>query len=158
MNWKQFLLKFTKTEVSEDFNFNVPVGELLLEKFYSHFQVYLPSELLELYKQTNGIEQTITTNGERIVTGDLIWPLEYTIQQNINMRTHAAFANLYMPFDPLLFFADAGNGDLFAFAILNKRIRNRDIFVWNHENDSRTWVAPSLDQFVEWWLQGKIKI
>jgi hypothetical protein len=32
------------------------------------------------------------------------------------------------------------------------------VFVWNHEDDSRTWVAPSLRVYLEWWLTGKIKI
>jgi hypothetical protein len=63
-----------------------------------------------------------------------------------------------MPFDHLLFFADAGDGDQFAFGILNGEIRNPDIFVWNHENDSRTWVAPSLDVYLEWWINGKLKV
>ncbi|WSL80461.1 SMI1/KNR4 family protein [Kitasatospora sp. NBC_01266] len=60
-----------------------------------------------------------------------------------------------MPFDPLLFFADAGNGDLFA---LLPRIGRPDVFVWNHEDDSRTWVAPSLAKYLEWWLTGQIKL
>ncbi len=47
------------------------------------------------------------------------------------------FANLYMPFEAMLFFADAdaGNGDQFAFVI---RDRPADVFVWDHETDSRT--------------------
>jgi hypothetical protein len=24
--------------------------------------------------------------------------------------------------------------------------------VWDHEQDSRTWVAPSLRTYLEWWL------
>ncbi|CAI8713500.1 Alpha/beta hydrolase [Bacillus sp. IT-79MI2] len=31
-------------------------------------------------------------------------------------------------------------------------------YVWNHEDDSRTWVAPSLKQFIEWWSDGTISI
>ncbi len=52
-----------------------------------------------------------------------------------------------MPFDCLLFFADGGNGDLFGYSILNGIVQRDDIYVWNHENDSRTWVAPSLKIF-----------
>ncbi|WP_162255066.1 hypothetical protein [Paenibacillus sp. Soil522] len=36
------------------------------------------------------------------------------------------------------FFADAANGDQFAFPILNGKIVKKDIYVWNHEDDSRT--------------------
>ena len=61
-------------------------------------------------------------------------------------------------FDPLLFFADAGNGDQFAFVITAGKIRRPDIFAWDHENDSRTWVAPSLAKYLEWWLSGDLKL
>jgi len=63
-----------------------------------------------------------------------------------------------MPFDCLLFFADAGNGNQFAYLILNGEIRRNDVFVWNHENDSRVWVASSMKQFIEWWLNGTINV
>lgn len=63
-----------------------------------------------------------------------------------------------MPFEPLLFFADAGNGDMFAYTVCNGSVRRPDIFVWNHEDDSRTWVAPSLALYLEWWLSGKLKV
>ncbi|AAS41993.1 hypothetical protein BCE_3082 [Bacillus cereus ATCC 10987] len=51
-----------------------------------------------------------------------------------------------------------GNGDLFGYSILNGMVQRDDIYVWNHENDSRTWVAPSLKTFMEWWESGKITI
>jgi SMI1-KNR4 cell-wall len=60
-----------------------------------------------------------------------------------------------MPFDPLLFFADAGNGDQFAFLW---KPRRDEIFVWDHESDSRSWVAGSLHQYLQWWLDGTLRI
>ena len=63
-----------------------------------------------------------------------------------------------MPFDPLLFFGDAGNGDQFAYAIHEAQVRRNDIFAWDHETDSRTWVAPSLERYLEWWLSGRINV
>ena len=68
-------------------------------------------------------------------------------------RRDPEFARLYMPFEPLLFFADAGNGDQFAFVI---RDRPADVFVWDHESDSRSMVAPGLATYLEWWLDGRI--
>ncbi|MNG40245.1 hypothetical protein D3C84_1287410 [compost metagenome] len=64
----------------------------------------------------------------------------------------------YEPFDSLLFVADAGNGDLFGYSIVDGAIPKEDIYTWNHEDDSRTWVAPSLKQFIEGWLKGEISI
>ena len=87
-----------------------------------------------------------------------MWSTERIQQDNIEFRTTEDFKDLYMPFDSLLFFADAGNGDQFAFTVLNGEIRRNDIFVWNHENDSRTWAASNLKQYLEWWLSGKLQI
>jgi SMI1-KNR4 cell-wall len=63
-----------------------------------------------------------------------------------------------MPFDHLLFFSDAGNGDLFGFSILNGSIQKDDIFVWNHEDDSRSWIASSLEAFIKGWITDKITV
>jgi hypothetical protein len=63
-----------------------------------------------------------------------------------------------MPFDSFLFFGDAGNGDQFAFTICGGIVRRPDVFAWDHENDSRSWVAPSLRSYLDWWLTGKITL
>ncbi|MFU9037500.1 MULTISPECIES: SMI1/KNR4 family protein [Streptomyces] len=65
----------------------------------------------------------------------LIWSAERIVRENQSLREDSELATLYMPFDPLPFFADAGNGDLFA---LLAKIDRPDVFVWNHEDDSRT--------------------
>jgi SMI1 / KNR4 family (SUKH-1) len=69
-------------------------------------------------------------------------------------RANPEFARLYMPFD-LLFFADAGNGDQFAFVLRDSR---KVVFVWDHESDSRRWVARDLDTYLTWWLDGTLKL
>lgn len=64
------------------------------------------------------------------------------------------FDGLYMPFDPLLFFAYAGNDDQFAFRWQTARV---EVFAWDHEDDSRRCVAPSLEKYLDWWLNGTLK-
>jgi hypothetical protein len=54
--------------------------------------------------------------------------------------------------------ADAGNGDQFAFPILDGVARRSDVYVWNHEDDSRSWVAASLQAYLEGLLDGTIPI
>ncbi len=54
-----------------------------------------------------------------------------------------------MPFEPLLFFGDEGNGDLYFFAILDGKIRNGSVFRWDHENDNRTDDHSCLQAFVD---------
>lgn len=109
--------------------------------------VELPSALRELLMESNGV------SGEHGL--GLVWSLDRIVTDNLDRRRSPAFRQIYMPFDPLLFFADAGNGDQFAFVIAPPR---DDIFVWDHETDSRRWVAASLDQYLEWWLDGTLTI
>jgi hypothetical protein len=112
--------------------------------------VELPADLAEVLLESNGID------GEYGL--GLIWPAERIVADNRRFREYRDFRELYMPFDPLLFFADAGNGDQFAFVILDGAVRRPDVFAWDHENDSRTWVAPSLKTYLEWWLTGRLKL
>jgi len=112
--------------------------------------VSFPNDLRKCLLESDGIE------GEYGL--GLVWSVERIVQENQGFRETAEFKELYMPFDCLLFFADAGNGDQFAFSIQAGEIRRDDVFVWNHENDSRTWVAPSLSKYLEWWLSGKLTV
>jgi hypothetical protein len=112
--------------------------------------VELPGDLRSLLLESDGVL------GEYGL--GLVWSVERIETDNIAFRSNADFRELYMPFDHLLFFADAGNGDQFAFAILAGAVRRPDVFAWNHEDDSRTWVAPSLEKYLEWWLSGRIKL
>jgi len=68
------------------------------------------------------------------------------------------YRDRYMPFDHLLFFSDAGNGDVFGYAIINGVIQTSRIYVWNHEDDSRSCVAPSLKYFIKGWITDEISI
>jgi hypothetical protein len=112
--------------------------------------VKLPPELGSLLLESNGVTDKYGSG--------LIWPIECIRAENTAFRSNSDFRDLYMPFDPLLFFADAGNGDQFAYIVLAGRVRRSDIFCWDHENDSRTWVAPSLEKYLDWWLSGKLKL
>jgi hypothetical protein len=143
--WREFIQSLTS-----DFIFHSPAILDEVEKVESSLGVLFPNELKSLLQESDGIEGSYGLG--------LIWNVERIKKDNLNFRQFPDFKELYMPFDHLLFFADAGNGDQFAFGILNGEIRNTDIFVWNHENDSREWVAPSLDTYLEWWLNGKLEI
>ena len=113
-------------------------------------QVALPTPLNDLLREADGIA------GEHGL--GLVWPVARIVSDNLDFRTRRDFRSLYMPFDPLLFFADAGNGDQFAFIITDGEIRRNDVFCWNHENDTRAWVAPGLREYLEWWLLGKLEL
>lgn len=107
----------------------------------------LPAQLRELLAESDGVR------GEHGF--GLVWPVARIVIDNATFRSNPDFASLYMPFDALLFFADVGNGDQFAFPCTPS---SEEVFVWNHENDSRTWVASSLDQYLQWWLDGTLRL
>lgn len=120
-----------------------------LQRIESTLEVTLPDALRSLLLQTDGVEGSYGLG--------LVWPSARILDDNVMFRTSTDFRQLYMPFDPLLFFGDAGNGDQFAYTIRAGRVR-ADIFVWNHENDSRTWIAPDLQRYLEWTFSGLLKV
>lgn len=150
MKWQKIVCEIGGQ--STMFQLNSSIRETSIIK--SEFKIELPQELIDFYRETNGICETI--NGESI--GDLIWSVERLIHENKECRTSQVFKELYMPFDCLLFISDAGNGDNFGYSIQENSIRRTDIYAWNHEDDSRIWVAPNLETFVKWWTSGKIKL
>lgn len=105
----------------------------------------LPAALAELLSETDGVD------GEQGL--GLIWPLRRIVGDNRSFRTK--FRDAYMPFDSLLFFADAGNGDQFALVVQPAR---DGVFAWDHENDSRRWVAPDIERYLDWWLSGRLTL
>ncbi|NBE57122.1 SMI1/KNR4 family protein, partial [Streptomyces boluensis] len=89
----------------------------------------LPSELVELLQESDGVVGAYGV--------DAVWSLGRIVEDNLRFRSDPSFAGLYMPFEPLLFFGDDGGGDQFAFVRTPSR---PDVFVWEHEDDSRRWV------------------
>jgi hypothetical protein len=143
--WREKVQALSKAAV-----FGQPADLTRLRNAADRLRLDLPNELHTLLAESDGIVGEYSLG--------LIWNCERIVTHNLNFRKDKNFIDLYMPFDCLLFFADAGNGDQFAFAIRNGQIQSSDVYVWDHENDSRTWVAPSLQKYLEWWLEGKIKL
>src|ERR1044071_3534668 len=136
MNWKEHI-----QGICAEATLSEPAQEQALLAAETQLGMRLPQELRELLAESNGVL------GEYDLA--LIWPIERIVADNRLFREDESFRDLYMPFDGLLFFADAGNGDQFAFAVANGQVRRPDIFVWNHEEDSRTWLAKDLGDYLE---------
>jgi hypothetical protein len=143
--WRQHVLQFCPAA-----RFGAPLADEDLVAAESALGIRLEDQLRSCLNETDGI------------SGDyelpLLWSIDRIVDDNRHFRNEPAFRELYMPFDCLLFFADAGNGDQFAYPITAGAIRRPDVFVWNHETDSRLWVAPSLKTYLEWWLSGRIEV
>jgi hypothetical protein len=144
--WKDFV-----SSISKEHHFKDPATKQEIDQLQKELNVDIPEELAGLFNETNGVFDNWNC--------PLIWSTTQIINDNLHFRNFEDFKDIYMPFDNLFFFSDAGNGDLFCYAILkNGTIEKTDIYVWNHEDDSRTWVAASLKHFIEGWLTDKIGV
>ena len=143
--WRELVSKH-----DDSISFAAAASSFEVDQAAESLGVPFPESLRSALLESNGIEGEY---GE-----GLLWPVSRIVSDNLLFRSNPDFRELYMPFDCLLFFADAGNGDQFAFVVLDGEVRREDIFVWNHEADSRSWVAPHLEAFYERWLTGEIKV
>jgi hypothetical protein len=124
----------------DDAKFSEPASPAAIEKAERELGVVLPGDLKALLAESNGLSAYFGT--------DFIWSVEEIAAKNDLFRTDADFKQLYMSFDSLLFFGDAGNGDQFAYRILDGQITDTSwIFKWVHEDDNREWFARDLEDF-----------
>lgn len=138
--WKDFISK-----LNSDINieFNAPASENELLETEKALNIELPEWIKKPLLETNGFKNDSS-----------LWSA-YEIKEN-NIYIRDSFKEYFMPLDCFLFFGDAGNGDYFGFPIINGEIWKGDVYVWNHEDDSRTWVASSLKGFLKAWLCDEI--
>jgi len=102
-----------------------------------------------LLAETNGVD------GDYGVS--LLWSTDQIIENTAAYRVGYE-PNRLKTFDMFLFFADAGNGDLFAYRIESGRIPTTEIYAWDHEDDTHKIIAPSLRDYLQGWLQGTITV
>ncbi|MDJ1136106.1 SMI1/KNR4 family protein [Streptomyces iconiensis] len=126
------------SEAYDEVEFEEPEGAAAVEEAERRLGEALPPQLAELLAETDGVVGPYGL--------DVVWPLERIVEDNLRFRTESSLAELYMPFDPLLFFGDNGDGDQFAFV---RQPERSDVFVWEHENDSRRWVAGGLRDYLQ---------
>lgn len=108
------------------------------------FGANFPQDLLKLYRKCNGIVEYIKINGAWEYINGFIWTSTRAIEEYQN----------YVPHLPdMVFFADAGNGDCFC---ISKKTGT--IHVWYPITDEVFEVAKTLDNFLEGWIVGEIKI
>lgn len=130
-----------------ELEFGPPTSGESIAELQTALGVELPSDLSQLLSEADGVSDQSGLG--------VVWPAERILTDNLLFRTDYDW---YMSFDSLLFFGDAGNGDQFAFPIWgNKQVRS-DVYAWDHEDDSRRWIAKDLRTYIDGWLAGKITI
>lgn len=120
--------------------FNAPARPDDIRTVEQRLRVTLPAELEELLLESNGVAAQYGA--------PYIWSTDEIVSQNLTFREPPEFRELYMPFDCLLFFGAEGNGDQFAYRILNGSITPTSwIYEWDHESDNREWFARDLKDY-----------
>lgn len=143
--WRDFI-----TSLTNDATFADGATQSSIAETEAALAIEFPEQLRSLLLESNGVL------GEYDL--GLVWSLDRIRDENLYFRNNSDFADLYMPFEHLLFFGDAGNGDQFAYPIQNGKIHRSDVFVWDHETDDRRWVAGSLKQYLQRWLDGTLTL
>lgn len=144
-SWRERWVK----ELSE-LKFQAPASVAAVEAISQAFGPNVPADLLSLLQESDGVLGPYSL--------DLVWSAERILRDNQMFRSDPGFKDLYMSFDSALFFGDAGNGDQFFYPVLASGGMRTDVYVWNHEDDSRTWAAHSLENYVRWYLDGTLKV
>ncbi|NXY96848.1 SMI1/KNR4 family protein [Streptomyces sp. BR123] len=136
--WREQIL-----EATADAELGAPAGEGALAAVERALGQSLPPQLAALLRECNGVRGRYGL--------DVVWSAERIAKANADFRAARDFAELYMPFEPLMFFGDNGGGDQFAFVRTPQR---NEVFVWDHETDSRYLVSYGLDQYIQRALRG----
>ena len=148
MDWFEYVMSQRQASDSRSsFQRNPPATEADLIALESDLGSHVPPELRELLLQSNGIDYADPK-------ALFIWGVEEIRETNLDLR-RPEIQSLFMPFSCLFFFAGSGNGDYFGFSLPQDPDANSEIFLWDHEDDSRRWSAPDLKKFIEWNLEGK---
>lgn len=140
--WRELISRLV-----HDAEFFPPASTMEIEAAERLLGERFPTELVELLLESNGV---FTSYGAHTINST-----QEIVEINREHRDGELFQEIYKPFDGLLFFGEAGNGDKFAFAISGEHRIPHGVFVWDHEDDSRRWYANSLHEYVDLWIGDK---
>lgn len=99
----------------------------------------LPQDIKNIYLISNGVS---------LHYSDPIWDIDTLIWLQNTMRETNAFKELYSDFSNILFFWDDWGWNYFWYKLNANWTLPWDVFIWNHENDSRTWVANTATDLI----------
>lgn len=131
---------------SPDYALNQPIREQEIYFVERALGVEFPETLRQLLQEANG--------GTDQDAQWVLWELAKIEKGNQELR----HADTHMPVHHLLFFAEDGNHNLYAFGIIGRTVRLDRVYLWRRDDDSRICVANSLEEFLERWLEGKVTV
>jgi cell wall assembly regulator SMI1 len=123
---------------SPEAQFAPPAAAAAIDQIERQLGQQVPADLRALLLESDGIL------GE--FDEDIVWTAERIAADNASFRANPSFAELYEPFDKLMFFGDNGGGDQFAFVPGQPEA---GVLVWEHETDVRRRVADDLADYLQ---------
>src|SRR5262249_52381969 len=96
-------IRDTATLCFDDCKFLPPVSPAAVAAAENALGCALPDDLKQLYSQTDGVSANYGA--------PLVMPLQQAVRENETLRHSPDLRGLYMPFDHMLVFGGAGNGD-----------------------------------------------
>lgn len=128
MSWRdRILLCFPDAKI------NPPALPGQIEKIEKELNRLLPDSLKSALKEADGFSDH---TGACIIEN-----LSFLVSDNLDLWS---YTDLYMAPTSMLAFGGPGNGDRYFFPILPNNDYKDEVYIWDHEDDSRTWVAQSL--------------
>ena len=125
----------------DDAEFAEPTDDAEIDRIEQRLGQKIPDDLRALLRETGGVQADYGSG--------LVWSVQEIIEQNTEFRRNSDFAELYKPFDEVMFIGDNGGGDQFAYVFRTPDEHPTEVFVWDHENDERIRVAGSLKGYLE---------
>lgn len=157
MDWHSLIEGTLRSQTTDEYQISpiwyAPASEIAIIDIEDTLAVNLPQDLRQVLTVSDGVSNRMQLADEDIDTGYFLWPVERIKQENFSFRNDSRFRNKSLPVNTLLFFADAGNGDSYAFVISTDRKCTDEIIIHDHETDEYWQVATSLEEFIK--HQGK---
>ena len=133
--WQEIVASLT-----DDYKFAPPASEAEIRQAEEKLGVTFPRELRSFLLEANGLHANCGAT--------IIGSVDSIVKDNLEYREIAAFKELYMPFECLLFFGDNGGGDRFAYGITSTGVNELYIYMWDHETDGRPCYSYSIERYL----------
>lgn len=125
-----------------------PVDAEALADAEERLGLILPVDLRSLLSETDGVGDT--------EGAEPVWPVDRIADENVMLRSVGSTPALPDGADEdLLFFGDAGGGDLFAYELDEEGdVTETDVFLWKAGSGEATWIASDLQSMLDDWFSG----